>query len=120
VKHKASPQFGIFLVFQPQSNKKKEERGKGKRRKKEEKEGRERRKKEEKRREEIHFIIPNQQVFPPGYPDDGELPSLRPNGENTVAAVRTSMRRRVGTFLNIVGRLLPSFVALARRRNYFS
>ena len=108
------------MVFQPQSNKKKEERGKGKRRKKEEKEGRERRKKEEKRREEIHFIIPNQQVFPPGYPDDGELPSLRPNGENTVAAVRTSMRRRVGTFLNIVGRLLPSFVALARRRNYFS
>jgi hypothetical protein len=39
VKHKASPQFGIFLVFQPQSNKKKEERGKGKRRKRKEEKG---------------------------------------------------------------------------------
>lgn len=42
----------------------------------------------EKRRKEgkkIHFIIPNLQVFPPGYPDDGELTSLWPNGENTVA-----------------------------------
>ena len=40
---KQVPIDGIFLVFQPQSNKKKKERGKGKRRKKEEKEGRERR-----------------------------------------------------------------------------
>jgi hypothetical protein len=45
-------------VFQPQSNKKKKERGKGKRRKKEEKEIGERRRKEEKRRERSHFIIP--------------------------------------------------------------
>ena len=37
---------GIFLVFQPQSNKKKKERGKGKRRKKEGKERGERRRKE--------------------------------------------------------------------------
>jgi hypothetical protein len=62
VKHKASPVFGIFLVFQPQSNKKKEERGKGKKKKKEEKEekeGGERRRKEGK---EVHFIIPNQQA----------------------------------------------------------
>jgi hypothetical protein len=38
-------------VFQPQSNKKKKERGKGKRRKKEEKGGKRKRRKEEKRRE---------------------------------------------------------------------
>ena len=111
------------MVFQPQSNKKKKERGKGKRRKKEGKERGERRRKEGKENDKIFISLflkeipipayPNQQVFPPGYPDDGELPSLRPNGENAVAAVRTSMRRRVGTFLDIVGKLLPSFVALA-------
>jgi hypothetical protein len=55
-------------VFQPQSNKKKEERGKGKRRKKEEKEGRESSERREKKGKKIHFISPNQQVFPPGYP----------------------------------------------------
>jgi hypothetical protein len=71
VKHKASPQTAIFLVFQPQSNKKKKERGKGKRRKKEEKERGKRKERRRKEGKEIHFIIPNQLVFPPGYPDDG-------------------------------------------------
>ena len=79
MKHKASPQTAIFLVFQPQSNKKKKERGKGKRRKKEEKERGERRRKEGKENDKIFISLflkeipspayPNQQVFPPGYPN---------------------------------------------------
>jgi hypothetical protein len=93
-------------VFQPQSNKKKKERGKGKRRKKEEKkEEKEEKGGEKKGKEFISLFLISK--------SSGELTSLWPNGEDTVAAVRTSMRRRMGTFLNIVGRLLPSFVALA-------
>ena len=71
--------IGIFLVFQPQSNKKKKERGKGKRRKKEEKERGDRRRKEGKENDKIFISLflkeipipayPNQQVFPPGYPN---------------------------------------------------
>ena len=56
MKHKASPNDGIFLVFQPQSNKKREERGKGKKKKKEEKR---RKKKEEKREIEKQFHFTN-------------------------------------------------------------
>ena len=56
MKHKASPGRGIFLVFQPQSNKKREERGKGKKKKKEEKR---RKKKEEKRETEKQFHFTN-------------------------------------------------------------
>ena len=57
MKHKASPQTAIFLVFQPQSNKKKKERGKGKRRKKEEKERGERRRKEGKENDKIFISL---------------------------------------------------------------
>ena len=47
---------GIFLVFQPRSNKKREERGKGEKKKKEEKR---RKKKEEKRETEKQFHFTN-------------------------------------------------------------
>ena len=95
------------MVFQPQSNKKKrreEKEKEEKRRKKMEEKGA---KGGEKKGKKIHFISPNQQVFPPGYPRMANYHrcGLR---ENTVAAVRTSMLRRYGNFLNIFGRLLQS------------